>query len=117
MELYNENKTLKIVKEKGYLIFDDLEKSEARLVWNEEPKEIDDDTLNEMTKDYRGSEWCKESARYGNYVSIGKSVFGELIDDWEVVGSTKYGRKVVSKKFKVTRPLTMSEFYGSGIVD
>lgn len=41
--------------------------------------------------------------------------------EWKMVyletNDEKYGRIMVSEKFKIRRTLTMGEFYGSGIVD
>ena len=36
---------------------------------------------------------------------------------WEMEGSSKYGRRMVNRKLHIWRGLTMSEFYGGGIVD
>lgn len=36
---------------------------------------------------------------------------------WEMEGSSKYGRRMINRERRIYRGLTMSEFYGGGIVD
>lgn len=36
---------------------------------------------------------------------------------WEMEGESKYGRRMINRKLHIYRGLTMSEFYGGGIVD
>ena len=36
---------------------------------------------------------------------------------WEMEGTSKYGRKMINRERRIYRGLTMSEFYGGGIVD
>lgn len=36
---------------------------------------------------------------------------------WEMEGSSKYGRRMINREKRIYRGLTMSEFYGGGIVD
>lgn len=36
---------------------------------------------------------------------------------WEMEGSSKYGRRMINRERHIWRELTMSEFYGGGIVD
>ena len=36
---------------------------------------------------------------------------------WEMEGNSKYGRRMINRELHIWRNLTMSEFYGGGIVD
>lgn len=36
---------------------------------------------------------------------------------WEMEGASKYGRRMINRELHIYRGLTMSEFYGGGIVD
>lgn len=36
---------------------------------------------------------------------------------WEMEGTSKYGRRMINRELHIWRNLTMSEFYGGGIVD
>ncbi len=91
------------------------------VLWDKEPTLVPDQQLDQLAVQYRYSEWNKESARYDNFVKLESLPFDDNaivainkeIEDWQVVGTTKYGRRTISKKYKLQRVISASEFYGS----
>lgn len=106
-ELYFEGQSLYFIDALG----------QKSLIYNEPPQPISEQELDMLEKDYSFSEWNRESARYENYINITDSDIINLVDDWKVVGTTKYGRAAVSEAYKLRRGLTFNEFYGGTVVD
>lgn len=86
------------------------EKGVETILWNKRPQYLSAEAIAKESQNAL-SEWNAEAAKYRNFVYVSDSNIIALVKDWKKVGTTKYGRTIISEEYGLERGMTAAEFY------